>query len=162
MSKVLWKFLLIAPIGLAATVAASASTMAAEIQVQTQVAPTEPLTEESQFSATFSVKSSSQTSTKSAEVPAERLTDPVPATTVKPAVESSTAISSTRVEDISISLTQPKSTSSQLNQANNLLAQQVPDERVRTTDSTSTLEQINRYSNSQDQVAIKLIKNKIS
>jgi len=152
MSKVLWKFLLIAPIGLAATVAASASTMAAEIQVQTQVAPTEPLTEESQFSATFSVKSSSQTSTKSAEVPAERLTDPVAATTVKPAVESSTAISSTRVEDISISLTQPKSTSSQLNQANNLLAQQVPDERVRTTDSTSTLEQINRYSNSQDQV----------
>ena len=152
MSKVLWKFLLIAPIGLAATVAASASTMAAEIQVQTQVAPTDPLTEESQFSATFSVKSSSQTSTKSAEVPAERLTDPVPATTVKPAVESSTAISSTRVEDISISLTQPKSTSSQLNQANNLLAQQVPDERVRTTDSTSTLEQINRYSNSQDQV----------
>ncbi len=102
MSKVLWKFLLITPIGLAATVAASASTRAAEIQVQTQVAPTEPLTEESQSSATFSVKSSSQTSTKSAEVPAERLTDPVAATTVKPAVESSTAISSTLVEDSSV------------------------------------------------------------
>ena len=152
MSKVLWKSLLITPIGLAAMVAASASTRAAEIQVQTQVAPTEPLTELSQSSATFSVKSSRQTSTKGAEVPTERLTAPIAATTVKPAVESPTELSPTLVEDSSVSLTQPKDTTSKLNQANNLLAQQVSDERVRTTGSTSTLEQINRYSNSQDQV----------
>jgi hypothetical protein len=146
MSKVLWKSLLITPVALAATVAVSASTMAAEIQDRTEVAQADVPTEFSQVRAIFSANYS-QTSTPKAEVPANRLPDPIPVTTVEPAVESLALRSQAPVEETSVSLIQPSDASSSLDQADSLLAQQMPDAGDTTTNSTSTLEQINRYSN---------------
>lgn len=121
MSKVLWKSLLLSPVGLAATVAVSASTMAAEIQAETEVAQADALTEFSQVGAIF---------------------------TAQPAVESSTPRSHTPVEETSVSLIQPSKASSNLDRADSLLAQQMPDASDTNSDSSNTLEQINRYSNS--------------
>ncbi|HEY9813595.1 MAG TPA: hypothetical protein V6D31_08675, partial [Candidatus Sericytochromatia bacterium] len=87
MSKVLWKSLLITPVALAATVAVSASTIAAETQARTEVAQADAPTEFSQVRAIFSANYR-QTSTPKAEVPANRLPDPIVVATVEPAVES--------------------------------------------------------------------------
>ncbi len=147
MPKVLWKSVLLTPVALAATVAVSASTMAAEIQARTEVAQDEAPTEFSQVRAILSANSR-QTSASKAEVPPKHLPEPIAVAIVEPAVESLGLRSQTPVEVTSVSLTQPSQASSSLERADSLLAQQMPDAGDTNSDSSNTLEQINRYSNS--------------
>ena len=156
MSKVLWKSLLNTPVALAATVAVSASTIAAETQARTEVAQADAPTEFSQVRAIFSANYR-QTSTPKAEVPANRLPDPIVVATVEPAVESLALRSQAPVEETSVSLTQPSDASPSVNRADNTLAQQMPATGDATPNSTDVLQQIESYSteggdNSQDQV----------